>query len=74
MQRASACTGRVAAFTVARDKNAFTAFWSLRLLQESTMQYSESEINRALMRLFRWGYDALTHKEQEIVDMLSVVC
>lgn len=38
------------------------------------MQYSESEINRVLVRLFRWGYSALTRKEREIVDMLSVVC
>lgn len=54
--------------------HAFTTFRSLRLLQESTMQYSESEINRVLVRLFRWGYGALTRKEREIVDMLSVVC
>lgn len=38
------------------------------------MPYSEAEINRALARLFHWGYDALTRKEQDIVDLLSVVC
>ena len=38
------------------------------------MRYSEAEINRALARLFHWGYDALTRKEQDIVDLLSVVC
>ncbi|HAU56211.1 MAG TPA: hypothetical protein DCW87_00700 [Comamonadaceae bacterium] len=49
-------------------------FLSLRLLQESAMQYSEPEINLALIRLFRWGYDALTSREQKIIDMLSIVC
>jgi hypothetical protein len=38
------------------------------------MRYSESEINRTLNRLFRWGYAALTHRERDIVDQLSVVC
>jgi len=38
------------------------------------MQYSEPEINLALIRLFRWGYDALTSREQKIIDMLSIVC
>lgn len=44
------------------------------LHQENTMPYSEAEINQALARLFHWGYDALTRKEQDIVDMLSAVC
>ncbi len=38
------------------------------------MQYSESEINQALLRLFRWGYAALTRRERDIVDALAVVC
>ncbi len=38
------------------------------------MRYSESEINRALTRLFRWGYSALSRRERDIVDQLSVVC
>lgn len=38
------------------------------------MRYSESEVNRALTRLFRWGYSALTHRERAIVDELAVVC
>ena len=31
------------------------------------MRYSESEVNHALTRLFRWGYAALTHRERAIV-------
>lgn len=38
------------------------------------MRYSETEINRALIHLFRWGYAALTRRERDIVDQLSVVC
>ena len=38
------------------------------------MRYTEFEINRALARLFRWGYSALTRREQDIVNQLSVVC
>jgi len=53
---------------------ASTAFRSRRLPQEKAMSYSESEINQALARLFRWGYAALTRRERVILDELSVVC
>ena len=38
------------------------------------MRYSESEVNHALTRLFRWGYAALTHRERALVDELAVIC
>lgn len=38
------------------------------------MRYSESEINRALIRLCRRGYAALTRRERDIVDELAVIC
>lgn len=74
MQRALACTVRPAAFRVPPASHASTTFRSLALLQERAMRYSESEINQALIRLFRRGYAALTRRERDIVDELAVIC
>lgn len=38
------------------------------------MEYTESEIHTAVNRLIAEGYDALTQRQQSIVDSLSAVC